>query len=97
MKHLPLLSCQQALLASILLLLEQHVRTLQGEGFGPLEAAYTDNWLHTGQQVLPDSPSPSADAVAVLPCSPTATALRQTQLQAASACTARSLLFVPDR
>jgi biotin-(acetyl-CoA carboxylase) ligase len=41
----------QALLAEILLLLELHVQTLQAEGFHPIEAAYIDNWLHTGQQV----------------------------------------------
>lgn len=41
----------QALLADILSLLERHVHTLRTEGFGPLEAAYTDNWLHSGQEV----------------------------------------------
>jgi biotin---protein ligase len=41
----------QALLATILTLLERHVQTLQTQGFQPIQAAYTDNWLHTGQQV----------------------------------------------
>lgn len=41
----------QALLATTLTLLERHIYTLQTEGFQPMEAAYLDSWLHTGQQV----------------------------------------------
>jgi biotin-(acetyl-CoA carboxylase) ligase len=41
----------QALLATTLTLLERHIHTLQTEGFEPIQAAYLDSWLHTGQQV----------------------------------------------
>ena len=41
----------QALLARTMTLLERHIDTLQTEGFQPMEAAYLDGWLHTGQQV----------------------------------------------
>ncbi len=45
--------CQaaQVLLADIMTRLESMLRVLTDEGFGPLEQAYTDSWLHTGQQV----------------------------------------------
>lgn len=41
----------QALLATTLTLLERHIHTLQTEGFEPIQTAYLDSWLHTGQQV----------------------------------------------
>ena len=41
----------QILLADIMMRLESMLRVLTNEGFGPLEQAYTDSWLHTGQHV----------------------------------------------
>ena len=41
----------QVLLADIMMRLESMLRIVSDEGFGPLEQAYTDSWLHTGQQV----------------------------------------------
>ncbi len=40
----------QVLLADIMTRLESMLRVLTDEGFSPLEHAYTDSWLHTGQQ-----------------------------------------------
>ncbi len=39
------------LLADIVTGLEDMLGVLTTDGFGPLQQAYTDNWLHTGQQV----------------------------------------------
>ena len=41
----------QALLPAILNNLERMLDVLVRDGFGPLESAYLDAWLHTGQQV----------------------------------------------
>lgn len=49
----------QALLASVLNRLEGLLDTLLREGFAPLQAAYLDAWLHTGQQVYCNTVSSS--------------------------------------
>lgn len=41
----------QALLPAILNNLERMLDVLVRDGFGPLESAYLDAWLHSGQQV----------------------------------------------
>ena len=41
----------QALLPAILNNLERMLNVLVRDGFGPLESAYLDAWLHSGQQV----------------------------------------------
>ena len=42
----------QALLAGIMGQLEAMLDVLAAQGFEPLQAAYLDAWLHSGQQVL---------------------------------------------
>lgn len=42
----------QALLAGILNNLESMLEVLVQDGFAPLESAYLQAWLHSGQQVL---------------------------------------------
>ena len=39
------------LLADIMTRLENMFDVLSTDGFSPMQQAYTDNWLHTGQQV----------------------------------------------
>lgn len=42
----------QELLACILTNLETLLSTLTAQGFGPLQEAYLDAWLHTNQKVI---------------------------------------------
>ena len=51
----------QELLASTLNTMEIMLSTLADQGFAPLEKTYTDNWMHTGQQVRkPSAEIPTA-------------------------------------
>lgn len=52
----------EALLADVLVRLEKFMSTLQYEGFGPMEAAYTSAWLHSDQQVTVKGEGEEPDA-----------------------------------
>ena len=43
----------QAVMGKTLACLQPLLQTLCSEGFGPLQSAYTDAWLHTDQKVGP--------------------------------------------